>query len=203
MIRNQITITMPNEMIKSIDEVSKKCEITRSNFVEISSTLKIVDKLDNDEVNELFLSLITKTSCNVRKQFKKLHCNLPLEVKKECLKLFYEANLIPKISYSGVKQANFYKGYEFLFYYAILDMKNIDIDEYINGLKSVKKEVVGKEDAPSNEYIYLGRELYFNRSDYLANHFKDICSKLGKESCDIIKIHYTEINKLIEILKNI
>ena len=79
-------------------------------------------------------------------------------------------------------------------------MKNIDIDIYVENLII---ESIGVCNGPSCEYVCLGRKRYLNRSDQESSRFDEICSKLGLASCDVIKIHYRELYKLIDVLKRI
>ncbi|MEH7094875.1 hypothetical protein [Neobacillus vireti] len=205
-MRSQITTKMPSKIITAIDIIAARCEISRSNFLEINSTLSILNNkicpLKDTDLNEIISALITKSSCSVRKEFKELHQRLSLDVKKEIVKFFYEANLIEHIRYSCVKQANFYKGENYLFYYAILDMKNTDINVFVNDL-DLPMQIIGLSNAPSSEYVFLGKRRYFTRKDQESNEFNKICNLLGVPSCEVIKIHYKDLNKLTVALKSL
>ncbi|GAB6168829.1 hypothetical protein JCM1393_12890 [Clostridium carnis] len=67
-MRNQITTKISEEVIKNIDLISKNYEITRSQYIEIASTLSILDtayRLSDDDLNLIIASLITKSSCSI------------------------------------------------------------------------------------------------------------------------------------------
>lgn len=205
-MKEQISIKIGENTLMKGDIIAKNYEISRSNYLEMLVVLDILNNdivdIDDDYINSLIQSLISKSSCNIKNEFKELNCKLPLDVKKEIVTFFYNANMIKDINYSCVKQANFYKNDKYLFYYAVHDMKNIDIDVYINTL-DIKYNTIGHLNSPSSEYIYIGRKRYFNRNDQESTVFDVICDKLGVSKCDAIKIHYKELRKLIPILKSI
>lgn len=205
-MRNQISLKIMDATVKAVDEIAKTNQLTRNNCIEIATTLSVLninkDKLTDSDIDNIWSKIITKSNCTARKEFKDLHKNLSREVKIEILKLFYNINMMENIRYSAMKQVNFYKGEEYLFYYAILDMYNKDIDEYINNI-GIDVEILGEPNDDSSKYIYLGKRRYFTRKDQESKVFDTICKKLKINSCECIKLHYKNLDKLLQIIDEI
>lgn len=205
-MRKQITFTIMDTSVNMIDMLASKYDLTRGNYLELVATLSVLEdsnyNITNEELDSLFSGIISKTTCSIRKEFRELHKRLDSDVKKEILKFLYKVNLIEGVSYSCVKQANFSKNDELIFYYGILDMQNTDIGVYI-GNTGLSVITIGKDNDTSDKYIYLSNKRYFTRNDLSYKRFNDLCSELGIKNCECIKVHYKELNILLEAIKNI
>lgn len=206
MLRNQITLKLVNSAYKIAEGRAKRYSLSKSNLIEMLFILSIINSehvLTEDEVNEFVDGLILNKESKNRKEFRELHKTMPKEVKIEILKFIYNINMIDGVDIQTRKQANFNKNKEFIFYYAIDNMRETDIDIYVNDL-GINVSTIGIQNKNSKEYIYIGREQWFKNSSNTSKKFDSICLALGiNEPCDCLKIHYKELYKLITIVNSI
>lgn len=206
MLRNQITLKLVNSADKIAEDIAKRYNLSKSNLIEMLFILNIINSnriLTEDEVNEFIDALILNKDSKNIKEFRELHKTMPKEVKIEILKFIYNINMINGVDIKTRKQANFNKNKEFIFYYAIDNMREINIDVYVNDL-GINVSTIGIQNKNSREYIYIGREQWFKNSSNTSKKFDNICLALGiNEPCDCLKIHYKELNKLIPIVNSI
>lgn len=204
-MRKQITSNQICVITNKIDEEAKRLHLSRNSLIETILTTNLLGSkisFSSDELDTLIHDYHTRSDNKITREFLNMFTMLPLNTKLEAVKFFYNLNLMPQIMYSCKKQANFYERdtKEFLFYYGVLNMKEIDIDEFVNSLK-IDVKTLGKA-APSNEYIFIGRMQQFKHQSVLSSQFYNICDKLGIPKCDCIKIHYSKIDKLLCVLKS-
>lgn len=203
-MRKQITSNQICVITSKIDEEAKTLHLSRNSLIETILTTNLLSSkisFSSDELDTLIHDFHTRSDNKITREFLNMFEKLPLNTKLEAVKFFYNLNLMPQIMYSCKKQANFYKRdtKEFLFYYGVLNMKEIDIDEFVSSLK-IDVKTLGKV-APSNEYIFIGRMQQFKHQSVFSSQFYNICEKLGISNCDCIKIHYSKIDKLLCVLK--
>jgi len=206
MVRKQLTMKIANPTDEIADKLANRYNLSKSNYIEMIFVLDILNSdynVTDEELNGFFDALITNKNSTNRKEFRELHKTLPKEAKIQILKFIYNFNMIDNVDYQTRKQANFNKDNQYLFYYSISNMRDTDIDVYVNTL-GINIITIGTVTMNSNEYVYLGREQWFKHSSNKSHKFNDICIALGiSRSCDCIKIHYKELYKLIPILKSI
>ena len=197
---------MNKRIIPMIGKLSKTYDLTIEAYLETIGALSILEdsnySITNAELDILIDEMESKSSCKIEDQFKELHKKLQLDVKKEIVKFLYKVNLIEGLSYSSVKQANFSKDGNLIFYYGILDMKKTDIGVYVNDHK-LSTATIGISNDTSDKYVYLSNKIFFNSTHYSYTKYSDLCAKLGVSSCECIKVHYKELDTLLNAIKDI
>lgn len=206
MARKQVTLTISSSNDEIARVMANRLGLSKNSYIEMMFTLGVLNSdyvISDSELNNLYDNLINNKNSTNRKEFRELHKTLKKEVKKEILKFIYNLNLIPGFDFQSKKQANFKKNGEYLFYYGIKDMRDIDINEYINNL-GVQVQTIGLSSMSSDEYIYLGKEQWYRNSSNVSSKFNIICRRLGIENNpDVLKVHYKEIYRLLPIIEEI
>lgn len=206
MARKQVTLSISNSTDDIAKKIADKLGLSKNLYIEMVCALEILNSnyaISDFQLNDLYDNLINNKDSTNRKEFRELHKTLNKDVKKHILKFIYSLNLIPGFEFQSRKQANFNKNGEYLFYYGIKNMKGIDINQYIDNL-GLQVEVIGIPTMSSDEYVYIGKEQWYRNSSNVSSKFNIICRKLSINNCpDVLKIHYKELYRLVEIIKQI
>lgn len=210
-MKKQIATNCSSAFINAINHFAKDIELSRNAYIETTAILECFKEdrynFTEQELDELWDDFPSKSNCKIAREFIQLHKKLPRDVKQEAIKFFYNINLISNIRFSTLKQANVYlttpnEKDEFLFYYGIIDMKDYDIQYYIEKLK-ISVETYGKENGNSNEYIYLGNMQQYKHLTKISLLFPRICEELHVTNCECIKVHYLCLEKILNVLKKL
>lgn len=210
-MKKQIATNCSSVFINAINEITKDIQLSRNAYIETTTILECFNKsrynFTERQLDELWDDFPSKSNCKVAREFIELHKKLPKAVKQEFIKFFYNINLLSNIRFSTLKQANFYltkpnQKDEFLFYYGIINMKDYDIQYYIEKL-AISIQTYGKQDGNSNEYMYLGKMQQFKHSAIVSQLFDKICEELMIQNCECIKVHYSSLDKVLYTLKRL
>ncbi|MGH4049957.1 MAG: hypothetical protein ACREVX_01175 [Clostridium sp.] len=210
-MKKQIATNCSSAFINATSVITKSMGISRNAYIETTAILECLKEnryyFTEEELDELWDDFPSKSNCKITKEFLDLHKKLPRDIKCEFINFFYQINLLQNVRYSTLKQANFYvrtanQVDEFLFYYGIINMRNYDIQYYIERL-SISINTYGKEDGKSNEYMYLGKMQQFKNSAVVSQFFNKICEELKIKYCDCIKVHYLSLEGVLKVFKKL
>lgn len=209
-MKKQFATSCSEVALHTMKRTCDSLRLSRNAFIETVAVLECFKRADGDlsecDMNILWDDFPSKSNCKITKEFLELQKTLSEQVKIEVLKLFYKANLLDKIRFSALKQANFYiktnDKEKFLFYYGINNIKNINIETYIKGLE-IRIATYGVDDRQDEEYIFLGRMQQYKHATKRSELFEEICERLNINDCDCIKVHYKKIDDIISVLESL
>lgn len=211
-MKNESMSIQTNEEIKeTLKKIADGLNMPSNTFIKTHLNLSLLEnyKLSNDDIDNFIDDYSTNPKFTFTSEFKSRIKDLISDAKKETLKFFLKTSLMPGIVISSNKNCNFYiKDIEgvprFLFYMGILVFKSKDIEDYIIKYFKIDFATVGEQGKPGNEYVWISAEEQFKNSKIHSEKFEKICKELKLSSLtSIIKVHYTILPKLYEILKKL
>lgn len=188
-------------------EHMERLNMSISSFMEalcILQCLQCDNKLTSKQLDQLLEECSTSRRSRITNEFRNVHKSLPFAVKKELLRTVCELSMMEEVEIIGSRNANLNLWVNdksrYLFYYAVGDFRKQPLDEHVNSL-DITVETVGKKGKARNEYIYLGRHEQFMKGKRESELFRHLCMYMQIPYCDCIRLHYSELQRLVTALK--
>lgn len=204
MAKKKFTTTITGVALPHWDQQAQRLSLTRNQLIEAIVTgyfLKHL-QLSKTEVDAFWNGLPRKGTSNLTTEFRNKHKGLPLPISITALEFFYQVALIPAVSFSTQNNANFFKGADFMFYYAFGDFRGSSIDNYLNTV-NVTPITLGPTSSTNREYFYIAREQGFKHKTRKSNLFDRLCSLLSIPTCDCIRLHYSQMKRFADAIEQL
>lgn len=186
-----------------------RLDMSMSSFVEavcMREYLKKGRNLSEVQLDELWDCLAPGRYMRLTDEFRRSHKELPHRLKEALLWLLYEISIMENIEVDTKKNANFYiwvnNRREYLFYYVAGKIKGRPVEEYVSST-GVHVETLGMNDGRTDEYVYLGKMQQFKNSARKSDLFQLLCKFMNVPGCDCIRVHYSQIQRLIEAINRL
>lgn len=207
MNKNSASINFSPAALNILDTESSSLGLSRSSLIESLIVTKAY--LDGyaptpDELDSLNNGFLMNSSSSISCDFRNQHKHLTPSARYAAIAFFYGLNLIGGVSVSAVKQANFSKNNDLMFYYAagLIGRGPQLVYDYVYSLSNIPF-TIGPTSGAKNEYIFISNLQQFKISKPYI-HFAKLCHLLGVPvNTKVIQIHYSKLQDLLNAISAI